>query len=472
VEISEAARRIFQLHWRLILLAVVILVGGSAVVGVMRPRTYTSSARIVLDIPDPQNVAEATAIADTARAIATGADQVRAALALTKVSRDPIKLAMKDINVQAIGSSGVLKLSVTDKSPDVATQLANALASQVITTRLRVARSQPAQTLTQIQQRLADLDANITILKAEIQSLSVRIAAAGSSATAAALSQTKTQTQSVLDLLSAQRTDLASQQGGVVSGVGTTPEPSIIQVAARPVKADPSEIPQLLGLGLLLGLVLGVGAAATVEALRPSVVGTESIALALGVLPLATLGKGKRRRQRAIATAAERILLSGDAAGTRTVELVGTTESGELGPLASKLDADLRAMRLRRPVRVAQRDLGPHVMAFNAVSSDPSAGIVVVSPTVVSKSSLNDLTALLKILKKPVFGLITYKRLPRRDDARARHIEAEPPKANFVFVEEAPEPSPPEPERIKQPRPKPAEANAGNAGLPGLGAGE
>ncbi|TMK81520.1 MAG: hypothetical protein E6G46_07570 [Actinobacteria bacterium] len=151
-------------------------------------------------------LAEATAIADTGRAIATGLDQVRAALEQAGVSRDPIKLAKKDINVQAIGSSGVLKLSVTDKNPTVARELADALATQVVTTRLRVARSQPAQTLTQIQQRLAELDANIATLQGEIQGLTARIARAGSAATVAALTQTRSQTQSVLDLLVAQRT--------------------------------------------------------------------------------------------------------------------------------------------------------------------------------------------------------------------------------------------------------------------------
>ena len=108
------------------LCCVVVLLGASAIVGAVRPRTYTSSSRLVLDIPDPQNVAEATAIADTGRAIATGSDQVRAALTQVGVSRDPIKLAKKYINVQAIGSSGVLKLSVTDKNRTVARELADA----------------------------------------------------------------------------------------------------------------------------------------------------------------------------------------------------------------------------------------------------------------------------------------------------------------------------------------------------------
>ena len=475
MEINEAARRIFQLHWRLILWCVVVLLGASAIAGVIRPRTYTSSARLVLDIPDPQNVAEATAIADTGRAIATGLDQVRAALDQVGVSRDPVKLAKKDINVQAIGSSGVLKLSVTDKNRTVARELADALATQVVATRLRVARSQPAQTLTQLQERLDALDANIAVLNTQIKGLTARIARAGSVATAAALSQSKSQTQSVLDLLVAQRSDLATQQTGVVTGAGSTPEPSIIQVAASPVKADPSEIPQLLGLGLLMGLVLGVGGAATVEALRPSVVGTESLAVALGVLPLGSLPKGKRNRQRAIAVAAERVLLAGDGAGTKKVELITPANAGELGPLASKLDWDLRALRLRRPVRAGQRDVGPNVLPFNAVSSDPSAGVVVVSPVVVRKADLDDLSALLKILKNPVLGLITYARLPKRDEARTRPAEAEQLKT-FVFMDETPQASAPsEPERAFAPRVHPPtsdEPKTRNAGVSGQGSTE
>ena len=155
--------------------------------------------------------------------------------------------------------------------------------------------------------------------------------------------------------------------------------------------------------------------------------------------------------------------------------MIAPAGSGELGPLVSKLDWDLRALRLRRPVRAGQRDVGPNVSPFNAVASDPSAGVVVVAPDVVRKAALDDLSALLKILKKPVLGAITYKSLPKRDEVRSRAAEPDQLKT-FVFVDEAQQASAPsEPERLFAPRVQPPssdEPKTRNAGVSGQGSTE
>ncbi len=71
MELDEAIQRIVRHHLKLIALcaALGVALGFAASQGAA---TYTASARVVMDLPDPASVSEAAAIADTARAVVTG----------------------------------------------------------------------------------------------------------------------------------------------------------------------------------------------------------------------------------------------------------------------------------------------------------------------------------------------------------------------------------------------------------------
>src|SRR6476659_8677936 len=119
MEINEAGRRIVGQHLSLILLFVVVgAVGAFVLVGASQ--TYTASARLVLNTPDPTDRAGAIAIADTGNALATSPAEVTRALNSAHVTgRSGITVA-QHVSVRGLGTSGVLQLSVTDKSPSVA----------------------------------------------------------------------------------------------------------------------------------------------------------------------------------------------------------------------------------------------------------------------------------------------------------------------------------------------------------------
>ena len=93
MELEEAFRRIVGQHWRLIVCFTVVGVAVTLFVHLQSNPTYTASARLVLDTPDPKSRTEAGAIADTAEAIATSPAQVQAALARIGVQRDALNVA-------------------------------------------------------------------------------------------------------------------------------------------------------------------------------------------------------------------------------------------------------------------------------------------------------------------------------------------------------------------------------------------
>src|SRR2546422_32386 len=132
MELTEVARRILLGHW---LLIAVLISGGLGVAVVLhhadKPE-YLATTRLVLDTRDPQAVGEATSLSDSARAIVTSPSHVNAALARVGASRDASALAAQDVNLQGMGSSNVMQLTVRDQDPKVAAGLANALAEDLI----------------------------------------------------------------------------------------------------------------------------------------------------------------------------------------------------------------------------------------------------------------------------------------------------------------------------------------------------
>jgi len=73
---------------------------------------FTAGARISLDTADPKSAAEAQAIADIARAIATSPGLVGQALARAGVNdvsaADAGRFAEEDVHVRGLGSSNVM----------------------------------------------------------------------------------------------------------------------------------------------------------------------------------------------------------------------------------------------------------------------------------------------------------------------------------------------------------------------------
>jgi uncharacterized protein involved in exopolysaccharide biosynthesis len=253
MEINEAGRRIVGQHVSLILLFVVVgAVAAFVLVGASQ--TYTASARLVLNTPDPTDRAAAIAIADTGNALATSPAEVTRGAQRSRDRTPGITVASmfgRGLDV------GVLQLSVTDKSPTVAAAVANALAARVIETRRNLSSGE-------LQRALARMND-------QIETLNRRIVSVEAAAAARRAGPTRDAATRLSDSLTQQRSVLESGRVSLLSADAQQPEPQVISSAVVPVKADSS--PRLADtiVGALLGLVAGIGLAGLIETVRPSI---------------------------------------------------------------------------------------------------------------------------------------------------------------------------------------------------------
>jgi capsular polysaccharide biosynthesis protein len=417
MELSEVAKRIVWQH-RLLILCMLAIGIGVATVEIRREphHTYTASARLVLGTPDPASRVGAGVIADTANAIATTPIQTAAALRAAGVTgRDPIAFAQHHVAVQALGSSGVIQLSVTDRNPRVAAAVANALAERVVLVRSRVSGGDVRHVLADLEFQLERLSQRISALDARIVALDVQGAASPAvRARRDALSRSR-------DVLAQQRAVLESEEITLLSNDSLRPKPTMISRATPPAHANSSHDATLLALGALLGLIVGVGLAGAIETLRPTLVGAEALARELDAPLLGTL---PARRAGQLGATAARLRLGAAAAGLHNVGLVAAGPDLDLEQLAERLQRPVMSAGETTKATAEQHDLpdcrvrpfAPEVASLNGGGT----GLVLVSPAKVKKSELLETTHLLRVAPFPLLGVIAY--VPRRSIWRGRRV--------------------------------------------------
>lgn len=427
MELTEVGRRIFGQHWRLILSCVMFVLIGFGIAALARggSQTYTASARLVLDTADPKTRAESTSIADTGKAIATSPAQVRAALNDAHIrNRDPVDVAKNHVSIRPLGTSAVLQLSVSDKNRHVAAAVANALAGRVIRARLAVSNGQLQQVLTDLEQRIEGLNTGIASVDARIDSLNIRLANAGTGAAANTLRARRDGATRSRDFLAQQRAVLESERVSLLSTDALRPKPSIISPAALPAHADASHWLAYLLLCTILGLILGVGWAGLLEGVRPTVVGSDAIALELGTPLLGTLpDEPDEEVSTSLPPISARVWFAAEAAGVADVALVPAVSNLELGALAGRLE-ELPPGAVRP--EVASDDTRPRLRvrpsSFRDLMADAPGelGLLLVVPTEIKKAKLSEFNELVRLTSAPLLGLVTYPPRSVRQRARAR----------------------------------------------------
>jgi len=453
MELNEAARRIFRQHWLLILGFVVIGVSAAAV-HARGPATYTASARLVLGTADPKSRTESGSIADTGKAIATSPTQIRLALREANVDRDSVEVAKRHVSVRALGTSSVVQLGVRDKSPAAAAAIANALAERVLSVRRDVTTGQLQQVLDDLGDRVDSLSARISETDLKIDDLNVAIARAGSAATSNALRADRDEAARVRDFLAQQRSVLESERINVLSADALRPKAAIISAATPPIEADASRQVQELVLGALIGFILGLGVAGLIETLRPTLVGSDALAREFDTPLLGSVlaGADEEQARHMLSRIALRLRLGAESMQVESLGLVPIGPDVDLGLLAATFE-DLAQDDVRegfreelasveavagtgpRPVATShpQKDLRAsaafgarnpqfHIRPFglsHGSTENGSVALVLVSPSVVKKAELDDVSHLLRVARLPVLGLITYER-PRVNQPRRR----------------------------------------------------
>lgn len=448
MELKEAARRILRQHW--------VLIAALGVVGIIigalharQPSTYTASTRLVLGTADPKSRTESGSIADTAKAIATSLTQVRRALEDADVSqRNPAEVAQQHVSVSGLGTSGVVQMSVSDKDPKVAQAVANALAVRVIRVRSEVASGQLQLVLTDLSKRVDDINLQIAEVDQKIDGLNVEIAQTASPSTANSLRAKRDDAARQRDFLAQSRALLESERISVVSANAARPRASVISAASVPTHTDSSPYAQETILGALLGLLLGIGLAGMIETFRPTLVGSDSVAREfetplLGRIPT---DQDEQRARQLLARIAQRLRLAAESVDAREVGLVAVGPDVEVGFLAATLDqlanAGVATATQRqvasaegygaagaRRVAAAEAEGGARgpggrqwasrcrIRPFGLLderTDNGSTALVLISPTVVKKEEIDEVSHLLRVAGSPLVGLITYER-PREE---------------------------------------------------------
>jgi capsular polysaccharide biosynthesis protein len=388
MELNDVARRIVGLHWRLIatLALVGIIVAAAAHLG--DDKSYSASARLVLGSQDPKSQAEATSIADTAKAIATSPALVRRALRRAHAGdRDALDFARHDVSVDSVGASGVLQLRVRDGNPTRASAIANALTRQVITARRRVTEGELRRVLTSVNPQIEQFAGQIAELDAK--------------------SPLSPDQEAKRSSLVQQRTALESERFSALSAAAQQPKPAIISAATPPIDADSSNASLDILLGALLGLIIGVAAAGAIETFRPTLVGGAALARELNVPLLGNLPRvDDSRLDEAAPAVAGRLQLATRAAGVRNVGLIA------VGPPEPDLPALARRFTSNGS-NVSPKSRSGTVRPFDVRTASPSngsttTGLVLVSPDVLKKAELDEVKELLRVSPGPLLGVLTY----------------------------------------------------------------
>jgi capsular polysaccharide biosynthesis protein len=353
-------------------------------------KLFTAGARISLDTTDPKSAAEAQAIGDTTRAIATSPGVVEEALAragLDDVPPDAVaRFAAEDVHVQGLGSSAVMELSVTYPDARIAADIANQLADGVVKTRLQATRGRLSQIVAGIDDQLLDIDRDIARLR---------------------FTDTEPSSRARIAHLIRQRSDLASERASITVQDALRPQPSIVDPAHVPVTADPSRRWQDIALGALLGLVLGIGLAAVIETINPTLVGADAVAREVGAPVLAELPRSNGH-----ATAFQRELADNRVRLAAGFARMGAFELADLGPVTMSPDVGLLASRLSDPIRGDRVRVtgGEHLEVSVVTNGDATrnSGLVVVAPTVMKKHDIQWVTSSLQAGEVEVYGVVTY----------------------------------------------------------------
>jgi capsular polysaccharide biosynthesis protein len=424
MELHELGNRLFRLHAKLILVCLVAGVLAGLALSLSSKPQYQASALLTMGSPDPQSAEVAGGLADTARGIATGPQLVNYAIDQVGAHRNENKVAAA-ITIQTQGISGVVMLSVTDRDPQVAIGLANALAAGVVSTRAELNQNSKEQSIRSLNQQEASTQAQIQKLNDQVGKLATQ-SSTSAIAQLSALEARLTTLQGLAGQIIVQETNLESQFG---------PEAKVIDPAASATGIHTRLLDNAL-LGGLLGLVLGIAAAAVREVTRPSLVGPTAVSRAVGAPLLGDMStQPDSWTVAALPDAGSYIELAAEAKNVQEVRFAAL-DPKHRGHRARvrMLEGPLQRLRLNRP-RTRERSavsadngrsagLAPAAVAdLSAADQDgrssPRTGLVVAVPKVLKQADVDPLTNFIWISGWNLLGVITYPP-PRKAITTAR----------------------------------------------------
>ena len=328
MEIDEVAARLLRQYWALLVICMAVPLLAVSFLTTKQPAIYATSARIITGSVVPQSSAAADAVASQVEALATGRTAVERALLSAGANRNLSDFIGNNITVSGLGSSQVIDLTITDRSPQVAQKVSKVLAAEVVGSINNVGQS--------------GLRAALTANDQEIVRLSQRRAVMAGRAAAQPQNQ---QLQAQLAGLDQVIANFTGDRSRLLIQAGTLGLSTVIDEPALPARPESKAAVQKLGLAALLGLVAGILIASIAETVRPTVPGARRVSRRLGVPALGQLSgedmNGKRTP--AVDEMALRLRLAAAHADVRTIALVNIDGKRELDALAAGLMQSLQA---------------------------------------------------------------------------------------------------------------------------------
>ena len=328
MEIDEVAARLLRQYWLLLVICVAVPLVAISFSTARQPAMYDASARIITGSVVPQSSAEADAVASQVEALATGRTAVAQALQSAGADRNLSNFISNNIAVSGLGSSQVIDLTVTDRSPRVAQKVSKVLAAEVVGSINNVGQS--------------GLRAALTANDQEIVRLSQRRAVMAGRAAAQPQNQPLQAQLAGLDQVIA---NFTGDRSRLLIQAGTLGLATVIDQPALPARPESKAAVQKLGLAGLLGLVAGILIASIAETVRPTVPGARRVSRRLSVPALGQLSGADLNGEStpALGELALRCRLAAAHADLRTIALVDIDGKRELGALAAALTQSLQA---------------------------------------------------------------------------------------------------------------------------------
>lgn len=420
MEFTEAAQRLLH-HWKLVL----VFLGWTLFIPVALHQTgedvYVASARVTAG-GDVASAEGAEALVDSAIGVVTSPSQINRALARAGVVRDRENYAEEHLDVESVGISSVLIFSVSDSDPNAAAAIANALAGTFVESR-RTATTDP------IEDRVGELSAELATVEERI----------------AEIENSSTPSDSPVDPVTLEFSDALERRSEIRAQIDQLNQrllsqgaPVVTDAAIPPPAAEPRRLAVNLVIGGMLGLILGIAVAALVETLRPTIVGQDALARVLEAPVLGDLETGtpEWRDGTQLKILASRIQLAAGSAGVSEVNLATPDRSIDLESFAAKLRERIPGLKITVPGAQETDNPTPHLrhatpsgsrtslvrpgIATPSTAGGSSAqGLVVVTPTVLQRSALNDVAHLLLITEWPLLGIVCLPHRHRRPTAES-----------------------------------------------------
>jgi capsular polysaccharide biosynthesis protein len=401
--IDEAFHRVVRGHRLLIAICLVLPVAAVFYLGSKQPVMYQAVGRVEIGTTLASSNVEADALSNRALGIVTSPGVVERALVASGLNIDPVQFAIDHIAVNRIGVSPVIDVTVTQESPVRAALIAESLTNQLLDFANAGGRNATTG-------RIETLSSTILSLTRQRDALIPHLATATPGGVYSLQAQINAIQTTLADDLR-QRSDLVVASASMSSTL-------LLDAVATPSVPLPQGTKQMAALAALLGLIGGLGIAAVLETLLPTLRNPKAISYAMGApmighVPFSDLQTPSRSA--AMNPIADRMALLGLRYGSSRAMLLSVRKADQ-----SRAGEMAEALGVNRDNETSHR---LQCAALNGRWREPgdNPAIVIFSPAKVRARELRPVQELIESVDWPLLGVVTYDRprwLTRRWVAR------------------------------------------------------